>query len=209
MKFDEAKAELDKYSVGGLMTENEQRTIFRYATKSFGDIVEIGAFVGYNTYLLAKGAPEARIIVIDPMVQFGTTKSEKQRQLGAFTSTIKALGINSRVDLRIATSRDVAKQWASNMTLLVVDGDHAEEECLHDIEEFGKHVIDGGFILVHDYDEKENPGVVAAVDKCSYKLIDVVDTLAVLSKTLKKDKLTTVTAGKDSDSHKGIVIEGD
>jgi hypothetical protein len=68
----------------------------------------------------------------------------------------------------LGSSQYVGQRWRFPIDLLFIDGDHRYEYVKQDIELFVPHVMEGGYILFHDYAEKlkkPKAGVKKAVDE--------------------------------------------
>lgn len=124
--------------------------LYLLARSGWGDgaIVEIGAFHGKSTAVLALGSRAGRrekVISIDPH-----TAASRD----AFEHTLRSVGVQDRVTPLFMTSAQASEQWRGPVRLLFIDGDHAYESVKLDIERWEGRVIDGGVIVFHDLNWK-------------------------------------------------------
>jgi predicted O-methyltransferase YrrM len=54
-------------------------------------------------------------------------------------------------------SYDVAKNWNTPVDFVFIDGDHSEQACRRDFEDWSLHVQPGGVILFHDSRKDQPP----------------------------------------------------
>lgn len=105
----------------------------------------IGTFHGYSTALLAKAAPDAHIVSLDPNPKRARLARKNLRGL----SNVEILEI---------------KSWdyeGSGWDLVFVDGAH--RECKRDIVYYDR-LLPGGIILFHDYVNHKFPEVQQAIN---------------------------------------------
>lgn len=61
-------------------------------------------------------------------------------------------------------SSEIAKVWDKPIGLLFIDGDHTYKGCKADYDGFAHHIIKGGYLVFHDY-ENRFPGVAEFVNE--------------------------------------------
>ena len=133
-------------------------------------IVEIGAYCGKATFVLASvakaSAIEARIVAIDTFdgvvgaLDRGLFQNEPT--LDKFKRMIKATGLERWVEPRVG--RPATLPWNQPIDLLVVDGFHDYASVAQDFYAFQKWLPAGALVAFHDYAEYF-PGVRAFVDE--------------------------------------------
>lgn len=142
------------------------------------DIVNIGVYYGASVIAMLLGLDEqrkqCRIFTIDPL---------KYAKVPEDSVGIKTL--RERTDVDWVYCNDVytkIKKFVKNcviwsildfsdsvpfstpVKLVFVDGDHSVTGCLLDALKYGQHVVPGGFMLFHDYNNENLPTVKKAVD---------------------------------------------
>jgi predicted O-methyltransferase YrrM len=124
-----------------------------------GLIVEIGSFHGRSTVVLARAAPEARVVAVDPHLgseyvvrDTGVDVRRGDADNAAFRANLARAGVADRVRHVRHGSEDPAALAAVDgpIDLLYVDGVHRASHALSDIRAWGGRVRPGGTMLVHD-----------------------------------------------------------
>lgn len=127
-------------------------------------IVEIGTYKGRSACYMAMGAPDdTRIYTIDV---WGSQRLQKARAWQAFREQVRRAGVADKVIPIRGRSNDIGRAWNLPIGLLHIDGDHSFEGCLADYELFGRHIVPGGWIALHDYGLRDyQAGVKRMVDE--------------------------------------------
>jgi O-methyltransferase len=180
-----------------------------------GDVVELGCYVGESSKYIAKTLLELKsdkkYYVYDSFEGLPDV-SEYEKNTGWRPGTLKTSEDIFRVNL---TTNNlpcpvITKGWFKDIpdvalppkiSFAFLDGDFYTS-IYESLEKIYNKVSDGGYILVHDYDRPDLPGVKAAIvdffNKNNYPLhIDVVcDQLAIIckNKELKSKPTATVTS---------------
>lgn len=146
MGYGEAWAQVEH--LPGWLTEAQARDLHdaAAAVAPDGRIVEIGSHHGRSTVVLALGGT-ARVTAVDPFPndwRYGSDDTEQRLRANLSTA-----GVTDRVDLRVATSRDVRATWREPLDLVYVDGKHDYWTVRDDLR-WAEHVRDGGVLFVHD-----------------------------------------------------------
>lgn len=144
LEFEEAWSFASR--VDGWLTEAQARTLYDAARAvAPGRVVEIGSHLGRSTTVLA--ASGARVTAIDPFTgdwRYGRPDTEQR-----FRTHLAEAGVEARVDVRVATSRDVRAGWAQPVRLVYVDAKHDMWSCLDDLR-WSRFLQAGDVVLVHD-----------------------------------------------------------
>lgn len=131
-------------------------------------IVEIGSFKGCSTSWLAmagKGNGFKSLIAIDLF----TGTPSWQEDIDTYDYFIKRMHANDLIDfvkpIR-ADSKEAIKNWNQNdkISILHIDGDHSYEGVKADMDNYIPLVVNGGIIIIDDYDSF-HPGVQKAADE--------------------------------------------
>ena len=160
-------------SVPGMISEEEGLFLYDLASKcTNGAIVEIGSSSGRSTICLAKGSKSGgnmTVYAVDPHNGGGTTPDPTWWDTNHDGTPDRKYYINQgksfqpfrekllehRVDDIVAPMVDYSeliykKRWIRPIELLFIDGDHRYNYVKMDIEMWGKHLVGGGIILMHD-----------------------------------------------------------
>jgi len=179
-------------------------------SKLDGDIVELGCYVGETSKYIAKTIEESgydkKYFVYDSfeglpdLSKFEENTGWKPRTLNTteeiFTSNFE---IND-VPLPTITKswfKDIkANQLPDKICFAFLDGDFYTS-IYESLEKVYDRVVDGGYILVHDYKRPDLPGVEAAIleyfriNKLELHIIEACEQLAVIRKNKKPEKIST------------------
>ncbi|MDF1603133.1 class I SAM-dependent methyltransferase [Nocardioides sp. YIM 152315] len=134
----------------GWLTRDQARVLDAVAREvgPDGTIVEIGSHHGRSAVVLARALPEGgRLVAVDPFPadwRYGGPGTE-----ATFRANLETAGVTDRVDVRVATSREVRSRWSSTVAAVYVDGKH-DVWSLRDDVRWAAHVRPHGWVLVHD-----------------------------------------------------------
>jgi predicted O-methyltransferase YrrM len=77
-------------------------------------------------------------------------KSWRMNTVEKFRKTLEIAGLENTVVPIIARSEVAARMWSSPLQLVFIDGGHAYETALSDYNCWAKHIVSGGYLLIHD-----------------------------------------------------------
>jgi len=145
--FDRVFAAVD--AVTGWLTREQARRLFEAvrALPARATVIEVGSHQGRSTIVLASARDDATVVAIDPFVdgwKFGGAATQER-----FARHVVDAGVADRIDLRVARSADVRRDWTAPVGLVFVDGKHDVVSTLEDLR-WARHLPAGGRILVHD-----------------------------------------------------------
>lgn len=157
--------------VEGGVTDLESWVLCNLA-KGARAIFEFGTATGKTTYLMARNAPNARIVTLTLAPgQTGTAIHQRgddkaaiaaARQESAFTTFLySGSDVEERIEQRFGDSKAFDEApYAGTMDLIFIDGDHTESYVRSDTEKALRMVAPGGWVLWHDYRGRDVvPGV--------------------------------------------------
>ena len=157
----------------GFLTKAEAFKLFRMAARKNppGDIVEIGAHEGKKTAFLAAGAARSGkdVIAIDPFVgrtwlldildedkplqsmeaNFIREAPGEKEAMTRFWATLEDAGLDDYVSLALIESQQVEAD--SDISLLVIDGDHRGAAVAADLNTFLPKVVENGCVIFPDF----------------------------------------------------------
>ena len=142
------------------------------AVPPWAAIVEIGSHTGLSTCWMGHAA-QAHVFAVDPWPPPRPGSSDDPFGLGdrvyeRFSANLTAERLWPRVTPLAGASLDVARIWRAPIGLLFIDAVHTEEAVRADVEAWLPHLIDVGWLALHDYDSNpEHPyyGVSVVADE--------------------------------------------
>lgn len=163
--------------VKGFLDPAEGERIYELALKAarLGPCLEIGSYCGksaiyigracaqHNTTLFSidhhRGSEEQQpgelyfdAELFDPFLYCVNT-------FGHFRRTLKKARLEEVVVPIVADSAVAARNWATPLSLVFIDGGHALETVMNDYHCWHSHILPGGFLLFHDiYPNPEDGG---------------------------------------------------
>jgi predicted O-methyltransferase YrrM len=134
--------------IDGWLTRDQARLLYdRAAALAPGAVIlEIGSHHARSTIVLAKAAPEAQIVAIDPYEE----AEPRPRDLEHFDSNLERAGVRSQVRHVHASSTAALGLVSGPIDLLYIDGAHDLRTARADIQGWGARVREGGTLLIHD-----------------------------------------------------------
>ena len=146
MTFDEVFASVA--DIDGWLTEAQARLLYtRAAALAPGSrIVEIGSHHGRSTIVLARAAPDAELVAIDPYEENEPRPADLER----FEQNLERARVRDRVRHIHAPSTAALADVHGEVDLLYIDGAHDLRTALADVRGWGARVREGGAMLIHD-----------------------------------------------------------
>jgi predicted O-methyltransferase YrrM len=146
MAFEEVFASVR--DIDGWLTPDQARMLYERAARlpPGSRIVEIGSHHGRSTIVLAKAAPDAELVAIDPYEE----DQPRPLDLERFEANLERAGIRSAVRHVHAPSSDALSEIQGDVDLLYIDGAHDLKTAYADIVGWGARVRAGGTMLIHD-----------------------------------------------------------
>lgn len=160
----------------GFMPEDEGDFLYALALRHLpdGPGLEVGTYCGKSAIYLgaAARAVGGQVLTVDHhrgseenqagWEHHDTTlvdaESGLMDTLPTFRRTIERAGLESEVTAIIGTSTDVARWWSTPVSLLFIDGGHAEVHAQNDYSGFARWVSPGGVLVIHDVFERPEDG---------------------------------------------------
>jgi predicted O-methyltransferase YrrM len=139
--------------VEGWLTKAQGRALFSAAaaTPPGTTAVEVGTHHGKSALVIAAGLPAGvELTCVDP---YGDPRwGGGHEALGALRANLESTPSMSEVRLVRSRSGDAAAAWPGSAPLgfVYIDGAHDYASARDDIALWGKHLVDGGSMLIHD-----------------------------------------------------------
>lgn len=119
-----------------------------------GAIVEIGTCSGISLIALSLGQKLNKGL---PVTSIDIRKHED------IDKNLCAACVEDYTNCIVNDANVVAAEWKDPIELLWIDGDHSYRRASMDIISWGKFIIEGGFIALHDY--RDGTGVFKAINR--------------------------------------------
>lgn len=152
----------------GFMPEEEGMLLHRAARERLphGPALEVGTYCGKSAIYLGAAAREVGGTVFtvdhhrgseenqagwehhDPSVV--DAESGLMDTLPFFRRTIARAGLENQVVAIVGQSTTVSRHWRTPLSLLFIDGGHAEEHAQNDYTGWAPWVMPGGMLVIHD-----------------------------------------------------------
>jgi predicted O-methyltransferase YrrM len=162
----------------GFMPEDEGAFLHELGVGALphGPALEVGTYCGKSAIYLGAAAraagPDAVVFTLDhhrgsEENQAGwehhdptlvDSESGRMDTLPTFRRTLAAAGLEDRVVAVVGRSTTFAAHWRTPVSLLFVDGGHAEVHAQNDYTGFARWVRRGGLLVIHDVFERPEDG---------------------------------------------------
>jgi predicted O-methyltransferase YrrM len=152
----------------GFLDEDEGRGLYEVARKAsrLGPCLEIGSYCGKSTIYIGaackmnngilfsidhhRGSEEQQPgqVYFDPGLF--DPKTGRLDTFREFRKTIEKAGIEDTVVAMVCRSDVAARLWATPLGLVFIDGGHTAEAAITDYVCWARHILPGGYLLIHD-----------------------------------------------------------
>jgi MMP 1-O-methyltransferase len=154
--------------IKGFLDPNEGQRLFEIAclAAALGPCLEIGSYCGKSALYIGRACQEKGTILFSVDHHRG---SEEQQPGEAYFDPqlfdVRSFSIDTlfhlRRTLQLAALEDVvvplvcrsevaARAWATPLGLVFIDGGHAYETVLNDYNCWARHIVPGGYLMIHD-----------------------------------------------------------
>jgi predicted O-methyltransferase YrrM len=195
----------------GFMPEDEGMLLHRRALERLphGPVLEVGTYCGKSAIYLGAaarevGGPHATVFTVDHH------RGSEENQAGwehhdatlvddefglmdtlpVFRRTIARAGLEDQVVAVIGRSTTVSAHWRTPLSLLFIDGGHAEEHAQNDYAGWAPWVMDGGLLVIHDVFKHPEDGGQApyhvflrALESGAFTEVEALGSMRVLART--------------------------
>lgn len=141
--------------VEGFLTKRQGKALYAMAQHAQKGIVEIGSWKGRSTSFLGLGSKSGHQVPVYAVDHLTGSREHREKFGTVDTSTeferaMIRLDITNIVHAVRKSSEDAVQSFHGDIDLLFVDGSHEYPDVFHDITEWGKFLVHGGTIAVHD-----------------------------------------------------------
>ena len=194
-------------SIKGFLDPEEGRCLYETALTAgnMGPCLEIGSYCGKSTVYLGTACKETNSILFSVDHHRGSEEQQPGEEyfdpdlfdprsgridtFQEFRKNIAAANIEDTVVPVVCHSELAVRGWATPLSLLFIDGGHALETVQADYESWSPHIVDGGYLMIHDIFADPAEGGQApfevynfALNSGLFEAIAMVKTLGVLKK---------------------------
>jgi predicted O-methyltransferase YrrM len=186
----------------GFMPEDEGAFLHRIARERLaeGPVLEVGSYCGKSAIYLGAAAREVGGTVFTLDHHRGSEENQAgwehhdpslvDPELGlmdtlpTFRRTIARALLEEHVVALVGASATVARHWRTPLSLLFIDGGHAEVHAQGDYSGFAHWLVPGGALVIHDVFERPEDGGQApyhvwlrALDSGCFEPVDTVGSM--------------------------------
>jgi predicted O-methyltransferase YrrM len=162
--------------VKGFLDEEEGLFLFRLAKEAArqGPCLEIGSYCGKSAIYLGMGCKARQGVLFSIDHHRGSEEQQPGEeyfdpalfdpQTGRintfpfFQQTIEKAGLKDTIVPLVCPSPLAARQWATPLSLVFIDGGHSFESAHEDYQNWARHILPGGHLLIHDIFEDPKDG---------------------------------------------------
>jgi predicted O-methyltransferase YrrM len=191
----------------GFMPEEEGAFLHRVARGRlpFGPVLEVGSYCGKSAIYLGAAAREVGGTVFTVDHHRGSEENQSGWEhhdtalvdpesglmdtLPTLRRTVERAGLEDQVIAVVGRSTTVSAHWRTPLSLLFIDGGHAEVHAQNDYAGFAPWVMAGGALVIHDVFERPEDGGQApyhvwlrAVEHGSFEPVRTVGSMRVLAR---------------------------
>ena len=194
--------------VKGFLDPEEGSRLYAVACRAaaLGPCLEIGSYCGKSAFYLGRACREYGAILFsidhhrgseeqqpgeayfDPMLF--DTRSFAVDTFGHFRRTLQLAGLEETVVPIVSDSAVAARAWTTPLSLVFIDGGHAFATVYTDYHCWARHIMPGGYLLIHDIFQDPQQGGQApyqvyqlALQSELFKALPMTGTLGVLQRS--------------------------
>ncbi len=195
-------------SIKGFLDPEEGRALYEIALEAsrLGPCLEIGSYCGKSAVYLGSACRENGTTLFSIDHHRGSEEQQPGEAyfdpalfdfktfcmdtLPLFRRTLALAGLEETVVPLVSRSHVVARNWATPLSLVFIDGGHAFESAQTDYDCWAGRILPGGYLLVHDIFENPEEGGQApwevyqlAAASGRFEMLPRIKSLGVLRKT--------------------------
>ena len=163
-------------SVKGFLDREEGLRLYEVALSAsrMGPCLEIGSYCGKSTLYLGDACRRNSGILFSIDHHRGSEEQQPGEEyfdpetydpktfgmttLPLFRKTLAMSGLEDTVVPIVSTSSAAARMWATPLSLVFIDGGHSFETAFADYSNWARHIIPGGYLVIHDIFENPDEG---------------------------------------------------
>ena len=155
-------------NVKGFLDRDEGQRLYEIALKAAeqGPCLEIGSYCGKSTIYLGAACKQNNSVLFSIDHHRGSEEQQPGQEyfdpalvdpitnrvdtFREFRKTIELAGLENTVVPIVCRSEVAARQWATPLSLVFIDGGHTYEAAHADYQAWIGHILPGGYLLIHD-----------------------------------------------------------
>jgi MMP 1-O-methyltransferase len=164
------------HSVKGFMPDDEGLALHDVGVEAgqLGPLLEIGSYCGKSAVYLGAAARAANTVLFSVDHHRGSEENQagwewhdievvdpstgRMDTLPFFRRTLEEADLEDVVVAVVGYSVPIAHAWRTPLGLVFVDGGHAEDVAIADYRGWAPHLVDRGFLAIHDVFEDPAQG---------------------------------------------------
>jgi predicted O-methyltransferase YrrM len=161
-------AYLLEMQVKGFLDRDEATRLYELArmASKMGPCLEIGSYCGKSTLFLGTGCKKNGAVLFSIDHHRGSEEQQPGQEyhdpelmdpienrfdtFRFFRQTLEQADLIDTVIPLVCTSTLAARQWATPLALVFIDGGHSFEAAMSDYVNWAGHILPGGFLVIHD-----------------------------------------------------------
>jgi predicted O-methyltransferase YrrM len=155
-------------AVKGFLDPEEGLRLYETAliAGSLGPCLEIGSYCGKSAIYIGSACKENNAVLFSIDHHRGSEEQQpgegyfdpelfdhrifKVNTFELFRKTLEMAGLEQTVVPMVCASEVAARMWKTPLSLVFIDGGHSYETACTDYQFWAKHVMSGGYLLIHD-----------------------------------------------------------
>lgn len=199
------KLPVDIDLIKGFLDHREGEALYEHCIEAgkLGPCLEVGSYCGKSTVYLGEACRQTGRSLFAVDHHRGSEEHQPGEEFhdealydpanglmdsfGEFRSTVRLAGLESTVVPLVAPSNVAARDWATPLGMVFIDGGHSLEAALNDYRSWSTFVVKGGILAIHDIfpdpaDGGQAPYTIwkLAIASGLFEELDVIGTLGVL-----------------------------
>lgn len=164
------------HDIKGFLDEEEAAHLYRMALEAghLGPCLEIGSYCGKSAVCLGSACRENDAILFSIDHHRGSEEQQpgeeyfdpalydfRAGRVNTLPLFLEAIAKNDLTDTVVpiaCASVTAARSWRTPLSLVFIDGGHSLETATTDYKCWAKHIMPGGFLLIHDIFENPADG---------------------------------------------------
>jgi len=205
MTLPELHQKIEENQIKGFLAGDEAEALFNFAymASGLGPCLEVGSYCGKSSVFLGaavqitgsllfaidhhRGSEEHQVGEEYHDRSLFDSNTAQMDTLPEFRNTIESFGLVDSIVPILSSSETVSRYWRTPLALVFIDGGHSHQASLHDCTQWSRHILPGGYLLIHDIFEKPEEGgqgpflaMKAVLDSGGFEYLEKVNSMGVL-----------------------------